>query len=204
MPSRLRFLIGLVVGAKQIPQLGSRGLCPGFPARMISAGPNLEVRAEIGALLIGDLLCILLAAFACEVWTTGNTQATSMQIGATLRTHGQTAERQRLIGQRGTTLPANKSVRHYVSQHTDCGEGVDAATRPETWECDQERTLTQRKRIRRNRYPEIHTSTPATQTGLALEKQRRKARCYRAAKKSAMSSATSVTPCNPTRANIIW
>ena len=114
MPSRLGLLIGLAVSAKQVAQLGARGLCPGFPTRTIGTGSCLEVSAEIGALFIGNLLRILLAAPARQLWIKRNAQATNMQIGATLRTHGQTAEWQWLIGQRGATLPANKSVRHCV------------------------------------------------------------------------------------------
>ena len=116
MRSRLWLLIGLVAGTKKISQLGARGLRPGLPARAIGAGPGLEVTAEIGALLIGDLLRILLAAPACQTLIIGNAQAANMQIGMTLRTLGQTTKRQRLIGQRGTALPANKDVRHHVSR----------------------------------------------------------------------------------------
>jgi hypothetical protein len=114
--SSLWILIGLVAGTKQITQPGACGLHLVFPARTIGAGSSLEVAAEIGTLLIGDLLRILLAAPACQAWIIGSALAASMQIRTTLRTHSQTAEWQRLIGERGTTLPANKDVRHRIME----------------------------------------------------------------------------------------
>ena len=113
--SSLWILIGLVARAKQIAQLGARGQLPGFATWAIGARSSLEIAAEIGALLISDLLRILLATLARQVWIVGNTQSAYVQIGMAHRALGQTAERQRLIVQNSTTLPANKDVRHRIT-----------------------------------------------------------------------------------------